>query len=109
MNFEPTERAREYRERVQAFMDECVYPSEPLYDEQMRAAGDPNFHPPVIEELKAQARSHGLWNLFHSEDPYAPGLTLAHRSSRRLFSTELLDDAGRGCARQRACARPPSG
>jgi acyl-CoA dehydrogenase len=78
MDFELSERGRDYLERVQAFMDEFVYPSEPVYDEQMRAAGDPNFHPPIIEELKEEARSRGLWNLFHphaSEDPYAPGLS----------------------------------
>ncbi|HEX6712607.1 MAG TPA: acyl-CoA dehydrogenase family protein [Thermoleophilaceae bacterium] len=78
MDFELSERGRDYLERVQAFMGEFVYPSEPVYDEQMRAAGDPNFHPPIIEELKEEARSRGLWNLFHphaSEDPYAPGLS----------------------------------
>jgi acyl-CoA dehydrogenase len=78
MDFELSERGRDYLERVQAFMDEFVYPSEPVYDEQMRATGDPNFHPPIIEELKEEARSRGLWNLFHphrSDDPYAPGLS----------------------------------
>jgi acyl-CoA dehydrogenase len=80
MDFGLSARGREYLERVQAFMDECVYPVEPAYDEQMHAAGDPNFHPPVLEELKEEARSRGLWNLFHphaSDDPYAPGLTNA--------------------------------
>jgi acyl-CoA dehydrogenase len=78
MNFEPTQRGLEFLERVNAFMDECVYPAEAVYDEQMRAAGHPNFHPPIIEELKTEARCRGLWNLFHphaNEDPYSPGLT----------------------------------
>jgi acyl-CoA dehydrogenase len=80
MDFALSERGREYLERVQAFVDECVYPVESVYDEQMHAAGDPNFHPPVLEELKEEAQSRGLWNLFHphaSDDPYAPGLTNA--------------------------------
>jgi acyl-CoA dehydrogenase len=80
MDFELSARGMEYLDRVHAFMDEFVYPCEAVYDEQMRAAADPNFHPPIIEELKEEARSRGLWNLFHphaSEDPFAPGLSNA--------------------------------
>jgi acyl-CoA dehydrogenase len=57
MNFELTDRAKDYLERVTAFMDERIYPAEPVYDAQMHESGDPNFHPPVIEELKADARA----------------------------------------------------
>ncbi|MEA2143222.1 MAG: acyl-CoA dehydrogenase [Solirubrobacteraceae bacterium] len=80
MDFALSERGKGYQDRVQAFMEELVYESEPVYDAQMRAAGDPNFHPPIIEELKEEARSRGLWNLFHphaNDDPYAPGLSNA--------------------------------
>jgi acyl-CoA dehydrogenase len=75
MNFELTDRCREYVERVRAFMDERVYPAEPVYEQQMRASGDPNFHPPVLEELKAEAQRRGLWNLFHPHPEWGPGLT----------------------------------
>ena len=80
MNFEPTERGKDYVERVTAFMDECIYPAEAVYDAQMHEAGDPHFHPPILEDLKAEARARGLWNLFHPHlmtDPPAPGLTNA--------------------------------
>ncbi len=78
MNFEPSDRAKEYKSKVLAFMDEHVYPAEAVYDAQMYASGDPNFHPPVLEELKAEARSRGLWNLFHPHADEAwgsPGLS----------------------------------
>ena len=52
------------RERLLAFMDECVYPAEPEFREQVRSAENPWATPPVIEELKRQARERGLWNLF---------------------------------------------
>ena len=52
MNFELTDRAKDYVERVTAFMDERIYPAEPVYEAQMHEAGDPHFHPPIIEELK---------------------------------------------------------
>ncbi len=64
MDFSLTPRAQDLKERLLAFMDERIYPAEAVYEEQMREAGDPEFNPPVIEELKAEARSRGLWNLF---------------------------------------------
>ncbi|MDA8262582.1 MAG: acyl-CoA dehydrogenase family protein [Actinomycetota bacterium] len=64
MDFELSPKAKDLRERLLAFMEESVYPAEAVYEEQMRAAGDPHFHPPVLEELKAKARAAGLWNLF---------------------------------------------
>ena len=45
-------------------MRDLVYPAETVYREQMRAAGTPHYQPPVLEELKEQARARGLWNLF---------------------------------------------
>jgi acyl-CoA dehydrogenase len=74
MNFELSDRAKDYLERVQTFMDERVYPAEAVYDAQMHESGDPNFHPPIIEELKAEARSRGLWNLFHPHPEWGPAL-----------------------------------
>jgi len=74
MDFEPTDRCKEFQERVQAFMDERIYPAEAVYAEQMQAAEGPYFHPPVMEELKEEARSRGLWNLFHPHEEWAPGL-----------------------------------
>ena len=64
MDFNFSPEATELRQRLVAFMDERVIPAESVYREQMAASGDAHFHPPVIEELKAEARSRGLWNLF---------------------------------------------
>lgn len=77
MEFELTDRCKDYQERLTAFMDEHVYPAEKVYEEQMRESGNPNFHPPVIEELKEEARRRGLWNLFHPHEEWGPGLTNA--------------------------------
>jgi len=64
MDFELSPVAEEYRTRLSAFMDEHVYPNEERAEEEIRASGDPHHHPEVIEELKAEARRRGLWNLF---------------------------------------------
>ncbi len=80
MDFSFSPRTQELREELLAFMDEHVYPAEPIYSQQIRDAGDRQFHPPVMEELKAEAKRRGLWNLFlpHGEagDEYGgAGLT----------------------------------
>ena len=77
MDFAPTDRCVEFTERLEAFMDEHVYPAEAVYEQQLREGGDPHGHPQILEDLKEQARSRGLWNLFHPDPEYGPGLTNA--------------------------------
>lgn len=73
--FEMSDRARKYQNDLLAFMDECVYPAEAVYERQMVESGNPHFQPPILEELKAEARKRGLWNLFHPHPEWGPGLT----------------------------------
>jgi acyl-CoA dehydrogenase len=73
--FEISDRAKKYQADLLEFMDSHVYPAEAVYDEQMRESGDPNFQPPILEDLKAEARRRGLWNLFHPHPQWGPGLT----------------------------------
>jgi acyl-CoA dehydrogenase len=75
MDFEFTDRCVALRERLLAFMDEHIYPAESVYREQLLRSGDPHSEPPVMEELKDQARQRGLWNLFHPYAEYGPGLS----------------------------------
>lgn len=65
MDLAPSPAAREIIARLEAFMDEHVYPAESVYSEQLEAAG-PRSHvlPPVVESLKLEARRQGMWNLF---------------------------------------------
>ncbi|MCA1194031.1 MULTISPECIES: acyl-CoA dehydrogenase family protein [unclassified Saccharopolyspora] len=64
MEFGYDARTEEYRGRLAEFVDEHIYPSEPVLHEQLAAAGDPWAHAPIIEDLKAKAKDAGLWNLF---------------------------------------------
>jgi acyl-CoA dehydrogenase len=75
VDFEPSDRAKEFRERLLAFMDEHVYPAERVYEEQLRDSGEVHFQPPVMEELKVEARRRGLWNLFLPDPAHGPGLS----------------------------------
>ncbi len=74
MDFAHSERALALQEQLRAFMDEHVYPAEPVYARQRRE-GDPNVLPAVVEELKAEARRRGLWNLFLPDEEHGAGLT----------------------------------
>jgi acyl-CoA dehydrogenase len=75
MEFAFDTRTEELRKQLLAFMDEHIYPAEPVFAEQVAAASNPWTRPPVIEELKTEARKRGLWNLFLPNDPRGGGLT----------------------------------
>jgi acyl-CoA dehydrogenase len=78
MDFGYSKKTQELQARVQAFMDEHVYPAEGRYIEEIQAntAAGRRWTPvPVIEELKPKARAAGLWNLFLPESEYGAGLT----------------------------------
>src|SRR5215213_2810483 len=51
-------------ERLEAFMEEFVYPAEDTFFRQRAEPQDPWAPVPLVEELKAAARARGLWNLF---------------------------------------------
>jgi acyl-CoA dehydrogenase len=78
MDFAYDARTEEFRERLLSFMDTHVYPAEKVFAEQVAeaaAAGRPWERPPIIDELKAEARSRGLWNLFLTHHAQGAGLT----------------------------------
>ncbi|PZF97339.1 acyl-CoA dehydrogenase family protein, partial [Micromonospora deserti] len=75
MDFGYDARTEELRAELTAFLTEHVYPAEAVHAEQVAAAGDPWARPPVLAELKAEARRRGLWNLFLPDPRYGAGLT----------------------------------
>jgi len=78
MNFEYPDKVRDLQKRLNAFMDEYVYPAEAVFDAQMDAARESGHRwqpAPVIEVLKEKAKAAGLWNLFLPESKYGAGLT----------------------------------
>ena len=99
MDFQHSERAAALRQRIDDFMDRHVFPVEHLYREQVHASGDPATRyraPPVLQQLKAQAREQDLWNLFLPGDhgaglsnlEYAP---LAESMGRELWASEVFN------------------
>jgi acyl-CoA dehydrogenase len=78
VNFEHSDKVKSLQKRLNAFMDEYVYPAEPVFEAQMEAARESGnrWQPaPIIEELKEKAKAADLWNLFLPESKYGAGLT----------------------------------
>ncbi len=78
MDFAYSEHTKELQARLNAFMDEYIYPSEAKFEAEVgqnRRKGNAWVPTKIIEELKEKARAQGLWNLFLPESEYGAGLT----------------------------------
>jgi len=97
MNFDYSDKVKELQRRLTAFMEEVVYPNEQTYRDQLNAGSSRWQIPPIMEEMKRQARSAGLWNLFLPESEYGAGLTnleyapLAEIMGRSLIGSEVFN------------------
>jgi acyl-CoA dehydrogenase len=74
MDFEFSPKVKALQERLTAFMDQHIYPSEARFQAEI-AEGDRWQPTKVVEELKEKARAAGLWNLFLPESERGAGLT----------------------------------
>jgi acyl-CoA dehydrogenase len=78
MDFSYTDKVNALRERVDAFMQEHVFPAEAAFYEEVRAnraAGNAFKPAQIVEDLKMKARAAGLWNLFLPQSDRGAGLT----------------------------------
>jgi alkylation response protein AidB-like acyl-CoA dehydrogenase len=99
MDFSLSPTAKSYVQRLSAFMQEHVLPSEPEYCAQLQNLPDWRRwkQPPVMETLKAKARAAGLWNLFLPDREYGVGLTnveyapLAEITGRSSIAPEVFN------------------
>ncbi|MEZ5522961.1 MAG: acyl-CoA dehydrogenase family protein [Dokdonella sp.] len=75
MDFSYTPKVEQLRERTQAFFDRHITPNEARVEEaiaESRRLGKPWTPIALFEELKAEARAQGLWNLFLPRSERAP-------------------------------------
>ncbi|MCW2621491.1 MAG: hypothetical protein JWL64_1093 [Frankiales bacterium] len=87
-------RAQELHGLMLAFMREHVLPAEADYLAYRRAAGpDDHSVPPVIETLKKQAQSTGLWNLFLPSESGLTQLEYAAIAELSGWSNDLAPEA----------------
>lgn len=99
--YEFSEQSQAYQARLNAFMDEHIYPNEHAYAAQLAGADSRFDYLPLMDELKHKAREAGLWNLFippaHAEFCDHDGLSnfdyapLAEIMGRVLWSPEVFN------------------
>jgi len=104
MDFSLSPAAQDYLDRLRAYMDEHIYPMEEPFEQWRREPGHgPHDDPPFLEDLKAEARKRGLWNLFLPGEGHPLTVTdyatLAEQTGR---SIELAPEAIN-------CAAPDTG
>jgi acyl-CoA dehydrogenase len=103
MDFAMSATAADYHQRLTDFMVERVFPAEESYDRYRHEAG-PADHtvPPVIEELKAEAKKRGLWNLFLPSESGLSNLEYAPLAELTGWSMEIAPEVTN-------CAAPDTG
>src|SRR5258708_14118411 len=62
MDFEYPDRTKALLEKLHKFMDEVIYPAEPVYEEQMEKAKDRCHLPPLIDHGQAEAKNPAFCN-----------------------------------------------
>lgn len=108
MEFQFDARTEELRHTLMRFMDEHVHPAEPHFVEQVRALDEEGAwawsRAPILQELRAEARSRGLWNLFL---PGAEGAGLTNLQYAPL--AEITGRSGHLAPPALNCAAPDTG
>jgi len=96
MDFDYSAAVVQRQARLNAFFDEFVYPNEQRYYQEV-AVGDRWQPTRLVEELKAEARAAGLWNLFLPASARGAGLTnteyapLCEIMGRVLWAPEVFN------------------
>src|SRR5215468_4807292 len=75
MEFEYSNRTKQYLEQITDFMNKHVYPNERTFVAELEKQPTRWQVPAIMEELKARARERALWNLFLPDSERGAGLT----------------------------------
>jgi alkylation response protein AidB-like acyl-CoA dehydrogenase len=94
VHFEFNDKVKNLQGRLQAFLDEHIYPNERRFEAEI----EQNRWKPtrIVEELKLKARAAGLWNLFLADSEQGAGLT-------NLEYAPLCEMIGRAVLQQTLC------
>ena len=108
MDFADSARSVDLQQRMRSFLEEVVYPAEPVYEAQAdanRAAGTPFTTPAILAELAGEAQRRGLWNLFLPDERFGASLT----TSEYAPIAELSGRSPQLAPEAMNCAAPDTG
>jgi len=97
MDFEHSDKVIALIERLEAFMDDHIYPNQETFVQQVREMGDAWTGVPIVEALKPKAKKAGLWNLFLPNSDLGGGLTnleyapLCEIMGRVIWASEVFN------------------
>lgn len=100
VDFEHSPKVKELMAQVTEFMDAHVYPAEATFYRHVEDAEDHWSVPLVMDELKAKAKTAGLWNLFLAEfDEYGHGLTnLEYAPLSEIMGRSMIGSEAFNCS-----------
>jgi acyl-CoA dehydrogenase len=103
MEFQLSERAQELSDVMWDFLNDRILPAEASHHAYRMAVGpDDHTVPPVVEELKSQARALGLWNLFLPDESGLSNVEYASLAEITGWSGEIYPEVVN-------CAAPDTG
>ena len=99
MNFEYSNKSKQLQDKLTRFMELYIYPHEKEYTEFVLNPANHWKRWPKLEEIKSQAQSAGLWNLFlpKNYNELSPGLTnleyapLAEQMGKVRWASEIFN------------------
>ncbi|MDA2969680.1 MAG: acyl-CoA dehydrogenase family protein [Actinomycetota bacterium] len=97
MDFNFSKVSLELQNRLNQFFDDYIFPNEIEYDKQIIESGNSLYIPPILEDLKNEAKNQKLWNLFLPNKKYGPGLSnvdyapLAEKMGQVWWASEVFN------------------
>ncbi len=97
MDFNFSKTSLDLQNKLNQFFEDYIFPNEIEYDKQIIESGNSLYIPPILEDLKNEAKKQKLWNLFLPDKKFGPGLSnvdyapLAEKMGQVWWASEVFN------------------